>query len=122
MMFWGMTNPGSTNEQIQAALREEIERLKTETVSADELGKVKTRAKADLIRSLESNSGIARALAMNQGRFGDWREMFHAVDKIDRVTAEDIKRVANETFRTNNRTVGMIVNEQDAAAAAKNEG
>jgi predicted Zn-dependent peptidase len=122
MMFWGMTNPGSTNEQIQAAIREEIERLKTEPVSAEELAKVKTRAKADLIRGLESNSGIARELAMNQARFGDWREMFDAVDKVERVTAEDIKRVANETFRTNNRTVAMIVNEPGDAAAAKNEG
>jgi predicted Zn-dependent peptidase len=77
-------------------------------VSDDELKMVKTRAKASLIRSLGSNSGLASQLAIYQARFGDWRELFRQVDKIDKVTKEDIRRVANATFVDNNRTVGVI--------------
>ena len=72
---------------------------------------MKTNAKADLIRGLSGNTGIAGQLAMTQGQLGDWREIFTSVEKIDAVTKEDILRVAQETFVPTNRTVGMIVTE-----------
>jgi predicted Zn-dependent peptidase len=94
-----------------------MERLKTEPVSAEDLQMVKTRAKADLIRSLGSNNGIAGALARYQTIHGDWRELFRSVDRIEKVSREDIQRVAKKTFVPTNRTVAMIVND---SAAAKN--
>jgi len=112
MLFFGMTSPGHTNEEIQSAIRDEIAQITTEAVSDDELTKVKVRAKANLIRGLSRNSGIAMQLAMNQARAGDWRELFESVDKIDKVTQEDILRVAQATFVPTNRVVGMIVNEE----------
>ena len=39
---------------------------------------------------------------------GDWRDLFRQLDKIDKVTADDIQRVANEYFTTKNRSVGVI--------------
>ena len=48
---------------------------------------------------------------------GDWRELFRQVDRIDKVTKEDIRRVANKTFVAKNRTVGRI--ETQAAPAPK---
>jgi hypothetical protein len=47
-------------------------------------------------------------LATYQTRYGDWRELFRSVDRIDKVTKADIRRVANETFNDTNRTVGVI--------------
>jgi hypothetical protein len=43
-----------------------------------------------------------------QTRYGDWRELFRSVDRIEKVTKADIRRVANETFTDTNRTVGVI--------------
>jgi len=111
MLFFAVPTPDSSNEDIQAAIREEIKRLKTDPVSEDELKMVKTQAKAGLIRGLQSNGGIASQLATAHAQFGDWREIFSQVDKIEAVTAEDILRVANETFVKTNRTVGMIVTD-----------
>ena len=111
MILFGVTTPGHTNEEIRDAIRAEIERIKTEPVSDEELRKVKTRAKAGLIRGLASNGGLAGQLATFQGQRGDWRELFHRVERIERVTAEDILRVAQATFVPKNRTVAMIVNE-----------
>jgi predicted Zn-dependent peptidase len=79
---------------------------------------VKTQARAGLIRSLDDNGGIARQLAFYQARYGDWREIFKSVEKIDAVTKDDVMRVAKATFVPTNRTVGMIVNA-DAAKAGK---
>lgn len=106
-----------TNEQVQAAIREEIEGLKTEPVTDEELERFKTRAKADLVRSLRSNQGLANQLAEHHLLFGDWRALFRTIDAIEKVTKEDIQRVARQTFVPTNRTVGMIVTEPAGEAA-----
>jgi predicted Zn-dependent peptidase len=69
---------------------------------------VKTRAKANLIRGLANNGGMAFQLGIYQLRYGDWRELFRSVDRIDKVSKEDIRRVANKTFQPGNRSVGII--------------
>jgi predicted Zn-dependent peptidase len=104
---------GVGNEQVQAAIREELERLKREDVSAEELAKFKTREKASLIRSLRNNSGLAEALADHQRLYGDWRELFRSIDRVEKVTPADIRRVANATFQRSNRTVAMIVTQPE---------
>jgi predicted Zn-dependent peptidase len=114
---------GVSNQQVQAAIREELERLKREDVTEEELAKFKTRAKADLLRSLRSNQGLANQLAEYQRLYGDWRELFRSIDRLEKVTRADIRRVANETFQAPNRTVAMIVNrpadmEKTSAPAA----
>jgi predicted Zn-dependent peptidase len=117
--FYGVPLPGHTNQEMADAIRVEIERLKTQDVTDDELKMVKTRAKAALIRSLDSNTGLAENLSVNQARYGDWRELFRQVDRIDKVTKEDIRRVANKTFVENNRTVGMIETAASTRKGAK---
>jgi predicted Zn-dependent peptidase len=115
--FYAVPTPGHSNEEVRDAIRAEVERLKTEDVSDEELQMFKTRAKADLIRGLGSNSGLAEQLAIFQARFGDWRELFRQLDRYDKVSKADIRRVANKTFRPENRTVGFIESTQMAGAA-----
>lgn len=115
--FYAVPLPGHTPEEMQAAIHAEIDRLKKDDVSDEELQMVKTRAKASLIRSLDSNSGLAGMLSEAQARYGDWRELFREVDRIDKVTKEDIRRVANKTFGQNNRTIGIL--ETQAAQNSK---
>lgn len=122
-VVFAFTTPGHTPQEARDAIRAELERLKNEDVGADELRMVKTRAKANLIRRLDNNSGLAGQLATAQARYGDWRELFRQVDRIDKVAAADIRRVAAETFKEGNRTVGMIESTRLAGApAAKGEG
>jgi predicted Zn-dependent peptidase len=106
--FYAFPLPGHTTQEVADAIHVEIERLKKEDISDDELKMIKTRTKASLIRGLAENSGLAQQLAFYQTRYGDWRELFTSVDRIDKVTKADIRRVANETFVDNNRTVGVI--------------
>lgn len=102
---------GVSNEVVQAALREEFERLKTDDVTDEELAKFRTRAKAGVIRALGSNLGLAMNLTDYHMLFGDWRELFRYLDRLDKVTKADIRRVASETFRASNRVVAMIETE-----------
>lgn len=107
-VFWAYTAPGHTNTEIERALEEEIDRLKNELVSPQELAGVQRRSKADLIRRLESNWIMAYYLAYWQAMTGDWRELFKQPDRISRVKPEDIQRIAKTMFTADNRTVGTI--------------
>ena len=108
--FFAAPVPGHKPEEIADVIHSEIEKLRIEEISDDELKMVKTRAKANLIRSLDSNEGLAQNLALYQTLYGDWRELFRSVDRIDAVTKADIRRVANQVFVPTNRTVGIIEN------------
>ena len=106
--FYALLMPGHKPAEAEEAIHAEIDRLKKEDVSDDELKMVKTRAKANLIRGLADNSGLAFQLGINQARYDDWRELFRQVDRIDKVSKADIRRVANQIFVPSNRTVGII--------------
>ncbi len=106
--FYAVPAQGHSAEEMGKAIHAEIEKLKRDGVTPDELKMVKTRSKAALLRSLANNQGLAINLAENQMKYGDWREMFRRIDKMDAVTNEDVKRVANEVFVDTNRTVGIL--------------
>ncbi len=106
--FYAVPLPGHTNAEMQKAFHDEIEKLKTQDVTDDELQMFKTRTKADLIRGLASNEGLAQQLAEYQTRYDDWRELFRYLDRVDKVTKADIRRVSNQVFADTNRTVGVI--------------
>jgi predicted Zn-dependent peptidase len=107
-LFYAMPARGHTYQECEEAIYEEIEKLKAELVTPDELAKAKTRARAGLIRQLDSNSGLAQQITFYEVVTGDWRNLFTQLDQIDEVTAEDIQRVAKEYFKKKNRTVGVI--------------
>jgi predicted Zn-dependent peptidase len=98
-----------TTADIEAAIYAELERLKTEPVSAKELEKVLNNLDADLVRALRSNGGLASQLALYQTVAGDWRYVVKARDKIATVRPADIQRVAAEYFTKSNRTVATLV-------------
>ncbi|MBZ5679368.1 MAG: insulinase family protein [Acidobacteriia bacterium] len=119
--FYAFPLPGHTTQEMAEAIHAEIERLKKEDISDDELKMIKTRTKANLIRGLAENSGLATQLAIYQTRYGDWRELFRSVDRIDQVTKADIRRVANATFVDTNRTVGVIETAAGGGGQAESE-
>jgi predicted Zn-dependent peptidase len=116
--FFAVPAHGKTAEDMAAPIHAEIEKLKTQDVTDDELKSVKTRAKADLIRGLGDNQGLAIQLGEYQSLYGDWREVFRQIERIDAVTKADIRRVANKTFTAENRTVGRIETASSPPAPA----
>ncbi len=112
MLFYALTAPGHTVDEVATALREQIEALKTQPVSAQELERVKTNARAGLLRSLDSNMGMAQQLLEYEVKTGSWKNLFAQLVKIEAVTAQDVMRVAKETFVSENRTVGKLLSKK----------
>ena len=109
MLFYALTAPGRTVDDVAIALREQIELLKTELVTTEELKRIKTQFKATLIRSLDSNLEMARVLTEYEAKTGDWRNLFEELQAVTAVTPEDIQRVARTIFTEDNRTVGKLL-------------
>ncbi len=100
--------PGHSPDEMRSAIHKELDRLKNEDITDEELARFKTRARADLLRGLANNEGLARQLAEYQTRFGDWRQLFRQLEKIDAVNKADVRRVANKIFIDSNRTSAQI--------------
>ncbi len=116
----GRPSRGVAPDSIEQVIYEELDRIKTEGVTEAELDRAKTQARAGLVRSLDSNLGLAQGLSQIQELTGDWRNAFRQLDEIEAVTAADVQRVAEETFVSSNRTVGMIKTESESPPTASN--
>jgi predicted Zn-dependent peptidase len=120
--FYAVPLPGHTPAEMRDAIHKEIDKLKAADVTDDELAMFKTRTRADLLRGLADNQGLANSLAQYQTRYGDWRELFLQLDKVDKVTKADIRRVANQVFIPSNRTSAWIETDAAATPAQKDGG
>ena len=107
---------GKDPAAVEQAIYEELEKLKTEPVPADELQKIKNQAKANAYRRLSSPFSIAIQLMIYDG-FGDWRYINTYAEEVDRVTAADIQRTAKEYLTKENRTVGIFLRKGGDSAA-----
>jgi len=108
-VFFSAPSSGHTIEENEKAWYEIIDRLGKKPVDKVDLDRVKTKIRAGLIRGLDSNSGLASQLARHYATYGDWRKMFTGLNDIDKVTAEDVQRVAKQYFAPANRTVAYTV-------------
>jgi predicted Zn-dependent peptidase len=107
-----------TTAEVEAAIYEELERLKREPVSPKELERVINNLDADMVRTLRSNSGLASQLALYQAMAGDWRYILKSRDQVAAVTAADVQRVAAQYFTKSNRTVGLLVKKENGKTLA----
>lgn len=112
MLFYALTAGGHSTDEVGAALRKEIDKLKTQPVSDLELERVKTQARAGVLRSLDSNMGMAQLLLEYEVKTGSWRNLFTQLEAIARVTPADVQRVANQAFTPENRTVGRLLSKE----------
>ena len=120
--FYAVPLPGHTPTEMRDAIHKEIDNLKTADVTDEELAMYKTRSRADLLRGLADNQGLSNALAEYQTRYGDWRQLFLQLDRVDKVTKADIRRVANLVFTASNRTSAEIDTEAPHASEKKDGG
>jgi predicted Zn-dependent peptidase len=95
--------------EVEEAIWQELERLKREPVPDRELAKAKNRLEAARVRDFESNFELAVDLAYYQASTGDWRTLVEHAKALEAVTAEDVRAVAQKTFRRNGTIVATLV-------------
>ncbi len=99
---------GKTNEECEKEIFAAVEKTQNELLPMEEVEKIRARAKASFIAQLRGNQGLALQLGIFQTYWGDWREMFNELNRINAVTPQDIQRVAKEYLTHKNRVVIMM--------------
>jgi predicted Zn-dependent peptidase len=89
------------------ALNELLAGLQTRKVDEVALARAKTQARAAVIRQLANNPGLAEALSLHQVQYGNWRKLFTSLEDLNKVTPDDVQRVARQYFVINGRTLAI---------------
>lgn len=95
-------------EEAEQALMMQVERLKTELVSEQELARVKSQVLASEVYQKDSMSSQANVLGWFETVGLGWRAAGYYVPRVQAVTAQDIQRVAKRYFTQKGRTVGYL--------------
>ena len=107
--FYGTPRPGKTLDELEKAIYEEIERVKKEPVTDMELQKAKNQEEASYILGQDSIFYQARQIGAMETIGAGYRFIEEYVDKIRKVSKDDILRVANKYLVEDRRTVGILV-------------
>ncbi len=95
-------------EKVEALLLAEVGKMKTELVSDRELQRIKKLNRREFIDRMRSNESLAGTLATLEVQVG-WRYLLNYLKKLDAVTPEDIRRVANKYILTENKTSVYVI-------------
>jgi zinc protease len=115
MMFSVRPRAGVDPAKTEKVLFEELERVRTAEVPANELRKAKNQLLTHFFRQMKTIAGRANLLGSYEIFRGDYRKLFDAQKEIEAVTATDVQRVAKQYLAELNRTVATLVPDKSAA-------
>jgi zinc protease len=101
----GMVAPGKAVADVEAAIDAEVERIKTGPIEDWEIEKARTNARSQLVNSLASSLNRAVTLGQEALFYNDPDRINTRADRIAKVTAADVQRVAKQYLVKTGRTV-----------------
>lgn len=99
--------PGHSPEELEPLVYRELERIQQEGITEEELQKVKNQVQAGSCLRLESNGGLRDQLAEAEG-MGTYRDFLQEPALLRAVTREEVRRVANQYFKKEQRNVLLL--------------
>lgn len=113
-MAFALANMGVEPEKLEAAMDGEIERMKTELITEEELQKLRNQIENAFVSSNSSVAGIAESLANYRMYFGDTNLINTEVERYMKVTREDIREAAKKYYTPENRVVLYFLYDEEA--------
>ncbi len=104
-LLFGIANFGKSPKDIEASIQEELEKVKTGTITDNELIKIRNQEETGFIEKNSTVQGKAIELANYYVFFGDANLINSEIDKFMAVTKEDLRRVAQQYLTEKNRVV-----------------
>jgi predicted Zn-dependent peptidase len=108
-LVFALPNTRVPLSELAQGVDEQLDRMRRTEVSEEELQRVKTQARAQLLRGLDSNLGLARTLARTQLLENDWREAFFELDDLEAVGPADIQKAAQEILVPEKMTEARLI-------------
>ena len=101
--------PGKGVEEVEDQILQEIERVKRDGITPQELEKAKNQIEAGFVYGLDSNFYRAMTIGRLEVTGVGYRYLQTYVDNVRKVTAEQVKEVARKYFTEENRTWGVLL-------------
>jgi zinc protease len=92
---------GVQPEALETEIWSEVEKIKKEGLTPEEIQKAKNRSEAMFLRSLQSSMGLASRVGRAELNRG-WKSIVADLEALKKVTNEDVRRVAAEYFIKDN--------------------
>jgi zinc protease len=110
--------PGASIDEVKQEIFEEVDRLKNEPITEEELQKAKNQMETDFINGLQSNAGRASQVGSFQIDTDDYTNIYSYPDMIQAVTAGDVMQAAKKYLTEYGRTVINLIPTQPPQSAA----
>jgi len=104
-LVFGLANMGVNVDDLEKAMDAEIEKVKNEMISEKEFQKIRNQVESQFVQQNASMVGIAEQLANYHVYFHDANLINTEIDRYNKVTREDLQRVAKKYLDKNNRVV-----------------
>ena len=106
--LYAIAAKGIKESEIESAIYSEIDKIKKDGITENELQKIKNQKLIEFYAQIETINGKSNNIGTYELFFGDYRKMFDAPAEYSKVSIEDVKRVAIQYFNKSNRTVGIL--------------
>lgn len=106
--IYAIAAKGIKEADIESAIYSEIDKIKKDGITENELQKIKNQKLIEFYAQIETINGKSNNIGTYELFFGDYRKMFDAPAEYSKVSIEDVKRVASQYFNKSNRTVGIL--------------
>jgi predicted Zn-dependent peptidase len=104
-LFVIFVRPGSDTAEIEKLVKAEIEKIKADGITDDELEKIRMQNKLGNVRQLQSSSSRAIQLGQFAVFYNNPNLINTQIEKVLSVTKEDVQRVARQYLVDTNKTV-----------------
>ncbi|OUS24439.1 peptidase M16 [Gammaproteobacteria bacterium 45_16_T64] len=108
----GVPTQNHTVEDVEAALTEQLERLKTDLASPEEMARVQAQVISGIVYQQDSISSQANQIGRMESIGRSWQEMDTFAEHLKAVTAEQIRSVAQKYLIRDNKTVATLTPKQ----------
>jgi predicted Zn-dependent peptidase len=106
--FYAVAAKGVNEADLEKGIYEEIEKIKADGITEKELEKIKNQKLMEFYGQVETINGKSNNIGTYEVFFGDYKKMFDAPAAFNKVTVEDVKRVAKKYLIKSARTVGVL--------------
>jgi predicted Zn-dependent peptidase len=112
-VIMALPNSGHSVTELIDVIDSEIEKIKNESITGEELESAKTRTKVDLLKGMNSRMGLLMNMLSAELKLGSWENVFERIGAVDKVTAADIRELVKKYFIRSNRSIARIEKKEE---------
>lgn len=118
-LFATLPNQGHTNKELEEVINREIEDLKKNPVSEEELNSAKTRYKVTTLRRMNSDRFFLGAMLQSEVLLGSWEKAFDNLKAVEKITTGDIQELVKKYLTEDNCVIATIEKKEEKKEEVK---